>query len=71
MATAVDNLQKWFTDLDDADRRSVIAFLYDGKALLREGAYVGPRPGLVNKGLHVGPTPASSSNVCSQCGRPY
>lgn len=72
MADAVTDMKLWFEKLNDTDKRAVVAFLYD-RALLREGQYVGPRPGLVTetRGLHVGPVPVASTNVCPSCGRAY
>lgn len=73
MADPVADMKQWFEKLSDADKRAVVTFLYEGKALLREGQYVGPRPSLVTmtRGLHVGPVPTSSTSVCSACGRPW
>jgi hypothetical protein len=68
---ATENLKKWFDELSNSDKREVVQFLYGGKALLNEGLYMGPRPGLVQKGLFLGPAPTASAGVCSTCGRPY
>lgn len=70
MADAVSDLKAWFSKLSDTDKKAVVGFLYEGKAILREGQYVGPKPELVTRGLFVGPVPASSTNVCRACGRP-
>lgn len=70
MSRAVDFLRSWFEGLPRDDQREVVRFLYDGKAILEEGVYLGPRPGLVTKGLFVGPAPSSSGSVCQACGRP-
>lgn len=71
MADAVTGLKEWFNKLSDLEKRNVVEFLYEGKVMLREGTYVGPRPSQVTRGLHVGPAPSSSVNVCSACGRPW
>jgi hypothetical protein len=73
MAKVVDDLKTWFEKLSREEKVEVVTFLYEGKALLREGMYVGPRPNLVlnTRGLHVGPAPSASASVCPSCGRPY
>jgi hypothetical protein len=69
--SASENLKKWFDGLPLTQQREVVQFLYGGKALLTEGMYMGPRPGLVQKGLYCGPAPTTSANVCPTCGRPF
>ena len=48
--SALENLKKWFDGLPSSEQREVLQFPYGGKALLSEGLYMGPRPGLVQKG---------------------
>lgn len=76
MSNAVDNLQEWFDGLSRSQQEEVINFLYGGKAILREGQYFGPYPGLTVKGLHCGPAPLAATvshnvpQICPTCRRP-
>lgn len=71
MSKPVDDLKGWFANLSTEDKKAVVTFLYEGKVLLREGMYFGPRPSFVTRGLHVGPAPSASVSTCPSCGRPY
>lgn len=70
MADPIDDLNTWFNKLARRDQEKVLESLY-GKALLRKGLYVGPRPEWGQRGLFLGPAPVASSNVCTACGRPF
>lgn len=72
MSDAVTNLKNWFDRLERNQQIDVVQFLYGGKALITEGLYCGPVPGLVSKGLFCGPAPTSSVQTgrCPTCGRP-
>lgn len=73
MSSPVEKLKDWFDGLPTQDQRDVLDFLYGGrgKMLITDGMYLGPRPNVVNRGLHLGPVPASGSNVCPSCGKPW
>lgn len=71
MAGPVDSLTDWFQNLTINEKKEVVTFLYGGKVLLRQGDYVGPRPGWITRGLYVGPAPAVGAGTCPTCGKPY
>jgi hypothetical protein len=71
----VQELQGWFGSLPRTEQLEVLRFVY-GPALLTEGLYAGPPPGIVKLGgLYCGPAPStvgvsSQQGTCRTCGKP-